>query len=68
MPAVSVPIAPTGRAGLVAMLVTSASAVPLIALQQLAIGLVRAGRRPRARVLGGPDAGPHAGGGRPSAW
>jgi membrane protease YdiL (CAAX protease family) len=39
MPAVTVPIAPTGRAGLAAMLVTSASAVPLIALQQLAIGL-----------------------------
>ncbi|MGV8909115.1 MAG: type II CAAX prenyl endopeptidase Rce1 family protein [Propionicimonas sp.] len=40
MPATSGPIAPTGRAGLAAMLVTSASAVPLIALQQLAIGLV----------------------------
>jgi len=39
MPAASLPIAPTGRAGLAAMLVTSASAVPLIALQQLAIGL-----------------------------
>ena len=39
MPAATVPIAPTGRAGLAAMLVTSASAVPLIALQQLAIGL-----------------------------
>ena len=39
MPAATVPIAPTGHAGLAAMLVTSASAVPLIALQQLAIGL-----------------------------
>jgi membrane protease YdiL (CAAX protease family) len=39
MPAGSLPIAPTGRAGLVAMLVTSGSAVPLIALQQPVIGL-----------------------------
>ena len=39
MPAASVPIAPSGRAGVAAMLVTSASAVPLIALQQLAVGL-----------------------------
>ncbi len=34
-----VPVAPTGRAGVAAMLVISASAVPLIALQQLLIGL-----------------------------
>lgn len=39
MPAPSKPIAPTGRAGLAAMTITSASAVWLIALQQPAIGL-----------------------------
>ena len=39
MPAGSLPIAPTSRAGLAAMLVTSGSAVPLIALQQPVIGL-----------------------------
>jgi membrane protease YdiL (CAAX protease family) len=39
MPAVSAPIAPTGRWGVVAVLLTSGSAVPLIALQQPVIGL-----------------------------
>ena len=40
MPAATGPIAPTGAAGVAAMAVTSLSAVPLIALQQLWTGLV----------------------------
>ena len=43
MPAAGTPITPTGRVGVVGMALTSASAVPLIALQQFWLGVVALG-------------------------